>query len=764
MANDFKSIPVGDVQFIDNLIPALGAGNYTIAASQTVGGLNTAPIGANQSFVVAAPQVNIDPTDVNTTYPPQNLTGQYGDVLPHIVLNMALLPWERPLDASDKSIPWMALLIFSPNELPGTSGQPSGAVATTVGAFKAAPPANVFRPSFILDADVTDSTSMNTVQIPIATFNLIAPHKDELKYLAHVRALNMGDKSTSELSGTGTFSVVVANRFPQASAVDPLGQQNIAHLVSLEGMQNYLTGNANFGAGKDTLELISLFSWTFRTLPDPSADFQGLMQAMVAAEGPAGQQVPSKLWPRLDGSALPAGPAKDRLAAGYVPLSYLTRTGEQTYAWYRGPFAPFLPKEFTKPGQFQTADAAVIYDAANGIFDMSLAAAWQVGRAMALSDKSFGANLLAWRRKSSALTDRLQYVLSIQDLATPADLTAAVQSNYFRQQFDKVLESQLVNELGQPTNDVHGGGNGAQTTPMLGNYTKTGTDDPVQALRSFMTQPDIQASVASATTEELQPIVQWLAQLALLNGVPFNNLIADARLLPDESIRFFYLDQNWMNAIRDGALSIAQHSSRDSFYAEMTRGIIEDGVDEFSAAIRSQLLGQENEPGADGITHVSGFLMRSAIVSGWPGLSIQGLDAAGKPLKVLRQDHVSANVLLVLFWGSPDSLLLTEPQEGFRFGVNQDGQIELRSLTAGSSLGDDLRKELKIRDMAGADGYFMRPGTQGRVLNLMPGSSAGLVQGIVAANSTASLGSFGPAAFALQMINAPMRQTFNPPH
>jgi hypothetical protein len=762
MDNDLNPLPIGDVQFFDNLVPVLGAGNYTIAASQTLDGIATTPIGATQSFVVVAPQVNIDPTDVNTTYPPQNLSGQYGDVLPHIVLNMALLPWERPLDPNDSSLPWMALLIFSPDELPGTADRPTGAIATTVGAFQAAPPANVFRPTLTLDADVLDSTSMNTVQIPAATFNLIAPHKDELKYLAHVRALNMGDKSTAELSGTGVFSVVVANRFPQASATDPLGQQNIAHLVSLEGMADLLTGSANFGDGKDTLELISLFSWTFRTLPDPSADFQGLLQAMVAAEGPAGQQDPTRLWPRLDGSALPAGPAKDRLAAGYVPLSYLTRTGEQTFAWYRGPFAPFLPTEFTQPGQFLTADAAVVYDATNGLFDMSLAAAWQVGRMMALSDKSFGANLLAWRRKTSALIDRIQYVLTVQNLGTPEDLAAAAQSNFFRQQFDSMLQSQLVNQLGQPVNAVHGGGNGAQTTQVLGSLG-SGTGDPVQALKTLMADPAIQATVASTTAQELQPVVQWLAQLSLLVGVPFNNLIADARLLPDESIRFFYLDPNWMNAVRDGALSIAQHSSRDTFYTDMVRGIIEDGVDELSALLRSQLLGQDDEPGADDITHVSGFLLRSAIVSGWPGLSVQGLDGGGNPLKVLRQDHLSDNVMLVLFWGSPKTLLLTEPQEGFRFGVNQDGQIALRSLAADSTLGDDLRTTLQIRDMGGADGFLMRPGTQGRVLNLSPGSSSGLVQGIVAANATASLATFGPAAFALQMINAPMRQTFNPP-
>lgn len=35
----------------------------------------------------------------------------------------------------------------------------------------------------------------------------------------------------------------------------------------------------------------------------------------------------------------------------------------------------------------------------------------------------------------------------------------------------------------------------------------------------------------------------WLARLRLLQGVPFSYLVADAQLLPRESIRFFYLDR-----------------------------------------------------------------------------------------------------------------------------------------------------------------------------------------------------------------------------
>lgn len=758
MANDFSAIPVGDIQFLDNITPAFLAGNYEIHVEQLLTGIDTGQIGDVQNFTVAAPQVTIDTVDVNTTYPPQNLTGLYGDVLPHIVLNMPLLPWERAMDANDKTIPWMALLVFSPDELLGDSTFTTKINPTTVAAYMSTPPSNVYRPTITPDGDVVGTNAMNTVQMPTALFNQIAPHKDELKYLTHVRALNMGDKAVDGLTGSGLYAVVVANRFPAASTTDPLGQQNIVHLVSLEGMQNYLTGSANFGTGKDTLELISLYSWTFRTLPDPSADFQGLMQAMVASEGPSGAQDPSKLWLRLDGSALAAGNAKDRIAAGYVPLNYLTRSGEHTFAWYRGPFAPFLPTNFVAPAAFPTADAAVIYDATNGIFDLSLATAWQTGRAMALADQSFGVNLTNLRRKANFAVDQMQYLRSMVGEDAAMAYVKARSSNIFNSQFDLLLQNNVVAAVGSPANEVHGGANGATTQVMMGNATTT-DENPVQALKTLMDDPDVQAAIAVAIADELAPVVQWLVNLALLYNVPFNNIVADARLFPEESLRFFYMDDNWMSALRDGALSIAQQSSRDTLQASKLRTLLDQAVATAMAQYRDRLLGQASEPSADGITHISGFMMRSAVVSGWPGLSVQGLDADGKPLKVLRQDHLSSDVLLVLFWGAPTQLLLTEPQEGFRFGVNQDGEIELRNLTAGSTLGDALRP-FPIRNMEGSDGLYMRAGTQARVLNLSPQSNSGLINAIAL---EIHAGSLSPAGFAIQMVNAPMQQTFLPP-
>ncbi len=44
-------------------------------------------------------------------------------------------------------------------------------------------------------------------------------------------------------------------------------------------------------------------------------------------------------------------------------------------------------------------------------------------------------------------------------------------------------------------------------------------------------------------------VVRFLARLRLLEGVPFNYLVPDATMLPLESIRFFYVDRNWLDAL-----------------------------------------------------------------------------------------------------------------------------------------------------------------------------------------------------------------------
>ncbi len=77
---------------------------------------------------------------------------------------------------------------------------------------------------------------------------------------------------------------------------------------------------------------------------------------------------------------------------------------------------------------------------------------------------------------------------------------------------------------------------------------------------------------------------QWLARLRLLEAVPFAYLVADFELLPPESIRYFYLDRNWTDALVQGALSAGTLNSADraqleQLYADVRRELDEEERD-----------------------------------------------------------------------------------------------------------------------------------------------------------------------------------------
>ena len=48
--------------------------------------------------------------------------------------------------------------------------------------------------------------------------------------------------------------------------------------------------------------------------------------------------------------------------------------------WYRSPLSPVITEKRRRDNPYFTSDAALVYDAGEGVFDVSLAAAWECGR------------------------------------------------------------------------------------------------------------------------------------------------------------------------------------------------------------------------------------------------------------------------------------------------------------------------------------------------------------------------------------------------
>ncbi len=179
-------------------------------------------------------------------------------------------------------------------------------------------------------------------------------------------------------------------------------------------------------------------------------------------------------------------------------------------------------------------------------------------------------------------------------------------------------------------------------------------------------------------------LATWLAQLTLLYGVPTEYLVPDTRVLPTESIRFFFLDRNWLDRLVDGALSAGVLSSKDDVFNQAFFEHIYHQIDEAQLHLRSELRGKVKSSLVTTGGTISGLLIRSQAVSGWPGMEINAYKA-GQPLTILRMDCLSPNVLLCLFYDVPDRVEFIEPAEGLHFGVTraqgaETFQVSLRGL------------------------------------------------------------------------------------
>ena len=236
-------------------------------------------------------------------------------------------------------------------------------------------------------------------------------------------------------------------------------------------------------------------------------------------------------------------------------------------------------------------------------------------------------------------------------------------------------------------------------------------------------QPD-QVSI----TDEL---VEWIARLVLLYPVPFHYLIPHGSLLPSESLRFFHLDDNWVDALVDGAFSIAVRDVVKERTA--LRSDLQSTLSKIVYQHRLRLQGQNPrwDPDESYMSiPKSGFLLRSRIVTGWPGVELTTKTSATTDPnlpQILRFDQIADGVLFCLARGLIEEVTFREPREGLTFGVGSDGKLE--ATKAGKTL--DVKN------------------------NLLRSGSPGVID---IAKLGEQLTTSGSAEFATQMIRRPEEQ------
>jgi hypothetical protein len=135
------------------------------------------------------------------------------------------------------------------------------------------------------------------------------------------------------------------------------------------------------------------------------------------------------------------------------------------------------------------------------------------------------------------------------------------------------------------------------------------------------------ASIADALGDIDVPadIAAWLGRLLTLTGVPFQYLVPDEAMLPPESIRFFRLDDNWVQALLDGAFSLGRDLTAQAGDASTNLDHVLLGHVTAQAKAAAPLRPRTGVPAPDaGLADTvwTGFLLRSRVVSDYPGLGV----------------------------------------------------------------------------------------------------------------------------------------------
>lgn len=648
--------PDDEIQFANDHRISLQPGRYQLTVTQTLdygGGLFTA--NASQEFAIRSERFVLPPDQIHAVYPPKGSRGNFWRVLPHIVLERSTLPWERTSlqggHTPETDPAWLAVLVFHESDLakfPALAKSLTGIETATVGALKGGlQGAPAYFPA-IKDLDEhVDDEQVAYIDVPWGLLSTLLPQsapldgtgivlsrtthvRRRLAFLGNGPATGTTDELVSALQGlvaekklappgerfdqrnikldgvpepvihlkqhdggrsfeiwsTGKYfevahesAIVLSSRLPRA------GERNLVQLVSLEGRVDANGAFIDLGAkaANGLVRLISLARWEFFCTSE-TRGFRDIVEGLNEADhrrGSANAQHRAD-WGMPTKNLPDTSDALAMVKAGNIPLRHFLRQGDRTVSWYRGPLVPAIPDispaatpwRGSDPRRYafsvRCADELVFFDERQGMFDVSYAAAWELGRHLTLANTKVAIQQLHWKRSHAHSLNAARHV---------ADL---------------------------------------------------GYHIAIQHDRQLGSSPD-------ALPAALQ---SWLDGLSVLKHVPFHYLVPKEELLPPESLRFFSVDPLWIQCLRDGAFSVGR-VFRDDHVRESIARRINDHQD-------------QQVP-------LSGILVRSEVIAGWPNLQFNAYsdvpaqqtvtgDVPGVPQwEVVQRDQRSKNVLMVLF-------------------------------------------------------------------------------------------------------------------
>lgn len=703
----------GEEQLYSFYIPGIEAGPHKISVTQDISAASQSKtISDTHEFTVVAPRFTLPDGSIHSKYPAQG-HGDSVETLPHVVLNDPHLPWERlathtnpPPDWPRNRVPWLAVLVFTQDELRLANTDLNGSTSifqnTKAMSTPVAQSTTLAINMTISDLWLTKDTTTPIPQVSdpevadsktdmiflkpelftslVTTYdvngkpipNQTVPDVSRYKFLSHVRNINTTGMAEAGVEDEGLFSIVHSHRSGPLTIKEPTPV--VAHLVSIEGVEALtLPISARFVA------LSSLHSWTYTCLPPQSLNVYTAFRAVGDTLGVL--RAPDSVISALASQGADGARVAQRLTDGYSMVKYRTQTGELTAALTRSPFTPtIIPHPLTADwASLSTFGSDLqILDQEVGLMDITYDSAWQLGKTLALADQAFAAALSRIRSvgfgttmnnsKAEILRDRRGYKTREENLASlsksiktlnklpKGNLLHGPQAmvNRWRRSAVDTLDLSYGSALIEPIFDRHA----AAVVHTLAS-TSDGPTEGDEMLYNEFNAP---------YSTDWMVIFGWVLDRMYLVNVPAHYLITDPSHLPPESLRFFHIDANWVDALVDGALSIANHLGKDE---DRIRTQIKEVINEYLQKV-DPILGYAPQ------IPTYGFLLRSELCTQFPDLVVRAPLPAGEVrAPILRHENIDQGVMICLFDRVPsekefESLTFAQPphQQSFVAGAD----------------------------------------------------------------------------------------------
>ena len=736
----------GQIQFIQSHQTALETGQYKVSVEQTVklADVDDA-FDTELNFVIQGSRFELPQPEIHAVFPPAGSRGDHSHVLPHVALKSSTLPWERLSQPNTQKAPWLALILIHEGEK---------LLRTVPREHILEAPLRDVQDNELQDNELTQAQKEQLWQHLLSDrIGWLKPADDD------AIIVEPSDRTSAQLKGD------FAGLEPQIEAI--LAQSENTKLIPLGKLQRPSTGPIKW-PGVD-LELGQQVDDTVAVI-----------------------DVPKKLLAQI----LPTIEALEYLAH----VRQVTGDTENSEPLSAEPLSVVISNRLPKSKGFSTAYLVSLENRyANGKFSDQNATDDDYIRLVTLKSWSFACTnpeqnfsgiLQSLNKDTLKLPSQDNTAQDSSDVAPYLSKGYRAFPHYLRQggktfswyhsplspgenPTSLALSQLAIRNVDQliaynPNTGLFDISYASawqlgqllalqdkQFATRLFNWKRTNAQklakDSQQALypHLFAETERTETEQTSAALEFPTEIQTWFERLGLLHGVPFNYLVPDEQMLPAESIRFFCLDWFWIESLLDGAFSIGRVQDADA--AQDSR--------------QTPLTGEAK--------HISGCLIRSDVIAGWPDLQIEGAEIAisgeqpispDQKLTVLRCDHLSEDVLICLFDGVVRTVDISLKPEGLNFGFNHDEASlwrELRQLD-GTEMSDWKVHLLPVEDnqpsISNQDLINQEMINQKSVINI-----TNLASGIrnTLQEKGQSINDFTAAQFALQMIQGVEKVRFS---